>query len=252
MDLEEIFKNNEKIFDQIDNGIKKIMVVIYNEEINLENKYIVSHSLKNIDIEYNNKIQFILFSRKNYLKNNEKDEFFVENEEKGYSIFKNYFYVENYTFLPNLTDNFLRKIMFSPVVVDCDSKILNDFYPNKKYIYEFNCPNNKSNSLNVYFENNEKHFDYKISSTLYSIEKNDIKYVKKGDNELYNFGEEENQFYIEFENYGNEILTQFEFYLNKKNKMPKYLKIIIIVYILLMITIIFFLTNFGRARKKTI
>ena len=31
MNLKEIFKDNKKIFDQIDNGIKKIMVVIYNE-----------------------------------------------------------------------------------------------------------------------------------------------------------------------------------------------------------------------------
>ena len=249
MNLKEIFKHNKKIFDLIDNGIKKIMVVIYNEEINLleyEN-FTVNHTLNDIeDIEYINKTQFILFSKKNYFPNGEKDEFFIKNP--SFSIFKNYFYVQNYSLLPNISDNFLRKIMFSPIVIDCDSKILNDFFIKKNYVYEFSCPINISDTLHVHFESTESNFYYKISSILYSIEKDDEKYIKKGDYELTTL-ETQNQFYVEFINHGNEILTQFEFYLNSKNEMPKFIKIIILCYIILMIIIIFFLTNFGKTRN---
>ena len=249
MNLKEIFKDNKKIFDQIDNGIKKIMVVIYNEEITLrEHENItINHTLNDIDdIEYINKIQFILFSKKNYFPNKEKDEFFIKNSK--YSIFKNYFYVQNYSLLPNLTDNFLRKIIFSPVVIDCESKILNDFFINKNYVYEFLCSNEKSNCLHVNFESTEINFYYKKSTLLHSIEKDDENYVIKGNYELTNL-EDENHFYVEFRNIGKDILTQFEFYLNSKNEMPQYLKIIITCYIILMIIIILFLTNFAKTRN---
>lgn len=245
MNLKEIFKNNKKIFDQIDNGIKKIMVVIYNEEINLKHENItINHTLNDIDnIEYINKCQFILFSKKNYFPNKEKDEFFIKNP--NYTIFKNYFYVQNYSFLPKLTDNFLRKIMFAPVVIDCNSKILNDFFIKKNYVYEFNCSKENSDILHVNFESTEPNFYYKISTILHSIEKDDENYVKKGNYELAKF----KHFYVEFTNIGNEILTQFEFYLNSKKEIPQYLKIIITCYIILLLIIILFLTNFGKRRN---
>jgi hypothetical protein len=138
--------------------------------------------------------------------------------------------------------------MFSPVVIDCESKILNDFFINKNYVYEFLCSNEKSNCLHVNFESTEINFYYKKSTFLHSIEKDDENYVIKGNYELTNL-EEENHFYVEFRNIGKDILTQFEFYLNSKNEMPQYLKIIITCYIILMIIIILFLTNFAKTRN---
>ena len=136
--------------------------------------------------------------------------------------------------------------MFAPVVIDCDSKILNDFFIKKNYVYEFNCSKEKSDILHVNFESTGPNFYYKISDTLHSIEKDNENYVKKGNNELTYFG---NHIYIEFTNIGNEILTQFEFYLNSKKEIPQYLKIIITCYIILLLIIILFLTNFGKRRN---
>jgi hypothetical protein len=135
--------------------------------------------------------------------------------------------------------------MFAPVVIDCNSKILNDFFIKKNYVYEFNCSKEKSDILHVNFESTEPNFYYKISTILHSIEKDDENYVKKGNYELAKF----KHFYVEFTNIGNEILTQFEFYLNSKKEIPQYLKIIITCYIILMIIIILFLTNFAKTRN---
>ena len=130
-----------------DKGIKKEIFIICDEDIYTEDKYYINNKL--INLNYNkhnelrkNQIKLILISTKNYEKGQIHELFKLKtesNEKVPYTIYENYFHVNNLTNTNMYINDLGRMAKDSTIKLNLGEKYINDFYQGKLNFYEINC-----------------------------------------------------------------------------------------------------------------
>jgi hypothetical protein len=248
LDFQLILKDQKKLFDEYDKGIKKILVILSDEDI-IENEIIYNHKLTNIKTIPNiNKTDFnllIMTSRKYSLN---EDIFIKEN----FSFYDNIFY---FTDLEKDIYEFLRLTKTLPIKLVCDNQqILSNFKQNQIQYYEINCDNSSDLSLNssdiLIYKSNE-YYPNNLSYSLsmegnYSCEFESMK-------QLINFNYNSSKYFTLVSTNKNTLLFKFKKQSNKSNTISLIIQILFLIITILGL-IIFIKRGFkiGKVNKKRI
>ena len=135
-------------FYKYDNGIKKKIVMICDENI-VEDRYTINNKLKNLNNEkhvelIDNQIDLLLVTSINY-ENGEIPDLFNKNIMENqnyidipYSLYENYFHVNNLNKKEDYLDDLGRVIKDSSIKINAGIRFINDFYQGKMSYYEIN------------------------------------------------------------------------------------------------------------------
>ena len=248
LDFQLILKDQKKLFDEYDKGIKKILVILSDEDI-IENETIHNHKLTNIKTIPNiNKTDFnlLIMTSRQYSLN--EDIFIKEN----FSFYDNIFY---FTDLEKDIDEFLRLTKTLPIKLVCDNQIiLSNFKQNQIQYYEINCDNSSDLSLNssdiLIYKSNE-YYPNNLSYSLsmegnYSCEFESMK-------QLINFNYNSSKYFTLVSTNKNTLLFKFKKQSNKSNTISLIIQILFLIITILGL-IIFIKRGFkiGKVNKKRI
>jgi len=164
LDFQLILNDQKKLFNQYDKGIKKILVILSDENI-IENKTLFNHKLTNVKtIPDINKTDFnlLIMTNKKYSLN---DDIFIK---ENFSFYDNIFY---FTDLKKDYDEFLRLTKSLPIKIVCNNqKILSNFEQNQIQYYEINCENSSHLSFNgtdISIYKSKEFFPNNLSNSLF-------------------------------------------------------------------------------------
>ena len=134
-------------FSRYDNGIKKELFIVSEENLYTNDSYYINNILTNLNYKKHeqlrkNQIKLILLSSKNAEKGDIPELFTLptnKDEIKPYTINENYFHVNNYV-NTNLFINDLGKMAKDSIIkLNLGTRLINDFYQGKISYYEINC-----------------------------------------------------------------------------------------------------------------
>lgn len=163
MDFGKIINFGLSQFSRYDNGIKKKIIIIYDENIAKDNhNYSINNELtNNFEDKMEKKlidkqIDILLitskniekgeipdnFNNQNFLKNiNNSNNNIYDNNNKNkmpFSIYENYFHISNLSEINIYMDDLGKVIKNSPIKIYSGKRLINDFYPKKITYYEIN------------------------------------------------------------------------------------------------------------------
>ena len=149
MDFYSIIKFGYEQFKNYDKGIKKKLIVICDENLK-DGEYIINNELNidktnfnKIDL-YNNQIELILVTSKNYEKGQIHELFQISNEVNNtnytiYSIYENYFHVSNLNNTEKYMTDLNRLIKGSSIKIKLGQRLINDYYKEKNSYFKIDC-----------------------------------------------------------------------------------------------------------------
>ena len=153
MDFDKIINFGLSQFSKYDNGIKKRIIIIcdeniYNEKYFINNKLINLNNKKHIEL-IDNQIDILIVTTKNYEKGEIHDLFNegklkeknTEEEnikEIPYSLYENYFHIKDLNKIDEYMNDLSRVIKDSFIRINAGKRIINDYYQGKMTYYEIN------------------------------------------------------------------------------------------------------------------
>ena len=170
MDFEKIINFGLSQYSKYDNGIKKRLIIICDENIN-NDKYIINNKLINLNNNkhtelIDNQIDLIIMTTKNFEKG-EIHELFnakLENHnEIPYSLYDNYFHVKNLSKTDEYLNGLNRMIKASIVKINVRERFINDYYQGKMSYYEINFKENPKDVIVI--KTDIKKFNFYTSLT---------------------------------------------------------------------------------------
>ena len=188
MDFNIITKYGYNQFKNYDRGIKKILIVICDENLKdrnylIDNKIKISKDYTKIDLSLN-QVELILITSKNYEKGQIHDLFRIAQEKKdnNYTIYENYFYVPDLRNTEKYMNDLNRLIKGSSIKIKVGQRLINDYYQEKNSYFKIDCSENpndvivvKTNISNYIFYASETNpFPYYNYYDLISIKKDAI------------------------------------------------------------------------------
>ena len=136
-------------FSKYDSGIKKKILILCDENIKTNDNYIINNKLINInDAKHinliDNEIDIIFVTSKNYERGEipelfNKDKLEAINKNKlPYTLYDNYFHVNNLNNIDEYLHDLGRIIKESPIKINAGKRFINDYYQGKISYYEIN------------------------------------------------------------------------------------------------------------------
>ena len=168
MDFEIINKFGYDQFKHYDNGIKKKLLILCDENLK-EGNYIINNKLKvPEEIEDINSINLtqnifdlILLTSKNFEKGVIPDLFKIK--KYNYSIYENYFHVSNLINTEKYMNDLNRVIKGSPIKLKLGQRLINDYYLNKNSYFRIDCSEYKDDVIVI--KTNISNFNFYASLT---------------------------------------------------------------------------------------
>ena len=149
MDFDKIINYALSQLSIYDKGIKKEIFIICDENLKTEDNFFINNKLINLDYNKHTElrkyqIKLILISTKNYEKGEIPELFNLElesNEKAPYTIFENYFHVNDITNTNMYINDLSRMAKDSIIKLNLGERYINDFYHAKINYYEINIRN---------------------------------------------------------------------------------------------------------------
>ena len=143
MNFDKIINFSLSQFSKYDNGIKKKLLILCDENIS-EGKNIINNKLINLNNKkhnelINNQIDLLLLTSLNYEKGEIHDLFKKTiGIDMPYSLYENYFHISNLNKEEEYLDDLGRIINYSPIKINAGTRVINDFNQGKITYYEIN------------------------------------------------------------------------------------------------------------------
>jgi hypothetical protein len=149
MDFDKIINYALSQLSIYDKGIKKEIFIICDENLKTEDKFYINNKLTNLNYNKHTElrkyqIKLILISTKNYEKGEIPELFNLElesNEKAPYTIFENYFHINDITNTNMYINDLARMAKDSIIKLNLGERYINDFYHAKINYYEINIKN---------------------------------------------------------------------------------------------------------------
>ena len=173
MNFYNIIEFGNKQFKNYDRGIKKIIIIISDENLK-DGNYIIDNELKIDPENYNiinlglNQIDLILVTTKNYEKGEMHELFKLSKEYNNpnlitYSIYENYFHVSNLNNTERYMTDLNRLIKGSSISIKLGMRLLNDYYQEKNSYFKINCSQYYQDSIVI--KTNVSNYNFYASLT---------------------------------------------------------------------------------------
>ena len=167
MDFEKIIDFGLSQYYKYDNGIKKKLIIICDENIN-NGQYIINNELTNLTnnkhIELiDNQIDLLIITTKNFEKGEIHDLFKVKLENENdkiipYSLYDNYFHVNNLNKTSKYMNSLNRMIKGSVLKINVGKRFINDYYQGKMSYFEINFKENPTDVIVIKTDINNFNF----------------------------------------------------------------------------------------------
>ena len=201
MNFDKIINFGLSQFSKYDNGIKKKLIILCNENINIKEKYYINNNLINIkDNKYNDlidkEIELLILTTKSY----EKGDFFslFQNNISSYNIYDNYFHINDLNNTEEYMDDLRRKIKDSSIKIKVGKRLINDFNQGKMTYYEIINKENKRDVIVIKTDMNN--FNFYSSLTHPFPNSNTGELVEKGDDAVViSYGNNNERVYVGIE-----------------------------------------------------
>ena len=195
MEFDKIINFGLSQFSKFDYGIKKIIIIVSDENISKDN-FIINNELTIKDNVYekrekliDNQIDILLISSKNFEKGEIPDFFKNErilknnNNQIPYSLYDNYFHVSNLNNITMYMNGLCKKIKNSAIKMYCGKRLINDFYQRKITYYEINYPDDAKNVIVIKANINKFNIYFSATNPFPSLI-NDTNIRKLGQHEI--------------------------------------------------------------------
>ena len=197
MDFGKIINFGLSQFSKFDNGIKKKIVILCDENIRKDNyNYSINNELTNFKDNKKHKklidkqIDILLLTSKNIEKGEIPDFFNKEkilknnvkssnnsNDDIPYTIYDNYFHISNLSDINDYMDALGRVIKNSAIKINSGKRLINDFYQGKITYYEINY---KGDGRVIVIKTNINNFNFYYSeNTSFPYDDKNIRKIEK-------------------------------------------------------------------------
>ena len=174
MDFDKILKYGLLQFSKYDGGIKKIIIILCDENIYTKDNILINNILVNISNDKNmelieNQIDILILTSKNYEKGEIHNLFKTENNKENdnkisiYSLYDNYFHVNNLRNTSEFMIDLERLIKNSVIKMKVDNRFINDFFQGKISYYKIYSLDNPGNTIVI--RTNISNFKFYFSYT---------------------------------------------------------------------------------------
>ena len=176
MDFDKILNFGLSQFSKYDDGIKKKIIIVCDERIKTRrNKININNVLYNINSSnetnmnlIDKQIDLLIITSKNYEKGEKHDLFKKENRTASsdilyYSLYENYFHVNNLRNTLEFMNDLERVLQYSPIKIKPGKRFINDFYQGKMSYLKIYTQDNPSHVIVI--RTNLSNFNFYYSFT---------------------------------------------------------------------------------------
>ena len=190
MNLNQILDYSLNEFKRFDTGIKKLLIIVTDENCLTEKKYYINNKLTGLNYDkhsdlIDNEIYLIVATTKNYEKGEIPELFTLDSSGKiPYTIEENYFHYENIT-IYSYMDGFSHILTQSIIPININKKIITDVYEDSITYYKVcNIKDNSTvnikvndDAFNVYFSKYFPFPKYKVFDGDINFQKDENLYI---------------------------------------------------------------------------
>ncbi len=172
MEFDKIVDYSLSYLSRYDKGIKKELFIVCDENMKTNDNYYVNNKLTNLNIEdyrykelINNQIKPIILTTRNAEKGkiHELYKIKTKSNEKLFTLYENYFHVNNFANTTMYINDLSRMAKGSIIKLNVGTRFINNFYQGKLNFYEINNDDNVTDVIVIKVKANLSDFNFYYS-----------------------------------------------------------------------------------------